>query len=664
MDELQFLLSFGPYERIERYETHSNNSLTTQSLTRFSSSRLMSPTESPNISEISSNTVGSMSNGRLSMPNQSPGFQISSDNFSLGWVSLLGDKAAHPISSSRTGSSYDYLGCFPLGSNVSRRSFGKVVRSQQQLGNMKLLDEIKYLQLNRIGQDLKRFCDALAFQDARCGSDWLAAIQELAHQLSVIGPEKLNPISVYVGLDSGFQINSEARFWAVYSVDEDSALHIYLSRNVQDLSGVILHTFLSSRGCPRLECFQAEVALSEWSESLSPKFSLPPRLIHDISLLSPAELLIFLRTLNLNPPIGDCSLNDLISAACEAQLMDAVDFIQLKELSTTGYLSGRISSRDLIYSRIKWYQLQGCQHIEESVASDMFSMINISITKMLGDRRISELQAITQILESSIKNGRIDSRIDLVAFAIFCAMRKHAFDEAYIEVTDRNTLFNDQSDQAAAFAELFATGARCEAYFDVTPSAFGKLLSDRYRAYHHKTGHEPPIWSDKEPATPSAYAAAKIDVDPEAKNSAMSAYRRFTFLSVFAIPALLDILLLTTTGRGLYLSGYMSHSEQHSATLALMISLLISGAVGTWITCGGSYYLISMAFSAMNMFLVTRLVGGFAFTMVVAIVGLAVVGATDGITAGVVFFLYLIALTSYLCLLASLANFQVSLFLY
>ena len=89
-----------------------------------------------------------------------------------------------------------------------------------------------------------------------------------------------------------------------------------------------------------------------------------------------------------------------------------------------------------------------------------------------------------------------------------------------------------------------------------------------------------------------------------------------------------------------------------------MISLLISGAVGTWITVGGSYYLISMAFSAMNMFVVTRLIGGLAFTLVCSCVGLAAVGATNGIWAGVVFFLYLLALTSYLCLLASLANFS------
>jgi hypothetical protein len=138
----------------------------------------------------------------------------------------------------------------------------------------------------------------------------------------------------------------------------------------------------------------------------------------------------------------------------------------------------------------------------------------------------------------------------------------------------------------------------------------------------------------------------------------MSAHQKFTFLSVFAIPALLDIILLTTTGKGLYLSGDMTETELKSATLGLMISLLISGAVGTWITCGGSYYLISMAFSAMNLFVITRMVGGLAFTLIVAIVGFAIVGGISGIIAGIVFFLYLLVLTAYLILLASLANYQ------
>jgi hypothetical protein len=570
----------------------------------------------------------------------------------------LDSKATNAISASPKGTAFDYLGCFPLGFSVTRKSFIDVVHSQQRLKDMNLLDEIKHPRLMKIGRKLQRFCSALSGHDTRHTTEWLAAMQELAQNLSGLSSNSISPIHAYIGLDSGFQIQPGNRFWAVYGLDEESSLNIFLSRNVQDIEGALIHTFLSSRGCPRHECFQMEIIFSEWSKSLVHPQGLPPRILNDIALLSPAELLKFLQNLNLSPVTGDPLLINLIETACQTQLLDSTDFTQLKETSTTGYLSGRASVNELIQARIQWYRKIGCQHPSESIALENFIQTNDSVTEMLRHRDISALQKLTENLACSIETGKIDARIDLIAFSIFCAMRKHAFDEAYMEVTDRNTLFNDQSDQAAAFAELFATGARCEAYFDVTPSAFGKLLSDRYRAYHHKAGHEPPLWSDADPSTPSAYAAAKIDVDPKFEKSTMSAHQRFTFLSVFAIPALLDILLLTTTGRGLYLSGFMSHMEQHSATLALMISLLVSGAVGTWITCGGSYYLISMAFSAMNMFVVTRLVGGLAFTLAIAAIGLAAVGALDGIVPGIIFSLYLIALTSYLCLLATLANFQ------
>lgn len=49
----------------------------------------------------------------------------------MSWLSVLdrcdGSVVLHPIK----GSEYDYLGCFPLGSVVSRHSFMDVVRSQQ-----------------------------------------------------------------------------------------------------------------------------------------------------------------------------------------------------------------------------------------------------------------------------------------------------------------------------------------------------------------------------------------------------------------------------------------------------------------------------------------------------------------------------------------------------
>jgi len=576
----------------------------------------------------------------------------------LSWLSVLDRFTGSPISYSAEGSSYDYLGCFPLGSVVTRHSFDEVALSQERLKDMRLLDEVNNSRLNGIGELLKQYCVYLSSQTKGSVPGWLAAIQELTQQLCEITENGFNTIRVHIGLDSGFQIQRGARFWAVYSTDEESVLNIYISRNVDDIMGVILHTFLSSRGCPRHECFDAEVSLREWSTATAKQCDLSPRLQKDISLLSPAEILQFLQSLSLSLEPGDLSLGKKLRVACERQLLGITDFKQLRDISTIGFLSGKVSARELISSRVTWYTQSNCLHPEEESALRIFTNIQESVTQILKGRGISQLQCITESLCQIIKDGEVDSRVDLIALSIFCAMRKHAFDEAYMEVTDRNTLFNDQSDQAAAFAELFATGARCEAYFDVTPSAFGKLLSDRYRFYHHKSGHEPPLWSDQNPATPSAYAAAKIDIDDNYKRSSISGARNFTFLSVFAIPALIDILLLTTTGRGLYLSYRMSDTERHAATLALMVSLLISGAVGTWITCGGSYYLISMAFSAMNMFVVTRLVTGLAFTLVAAVLGFVILGGTEGIASGVVFCLYLVALTSYLCLLAALANFQ------
>src|SRR2546421_318156 len=117
-------------------------------------------------------------------------------------------------------------------------------------------------------------------------------------------------------------------------------------------------------------------------------------------------------------------------------------------------------------------------------------------------------------------------------------------------------------------------------------------------------------------------------------------------------------MLLTTTGRGLYLSAYMEKVEQEYATRALMISLLLSGAIGTWISVGGSYYLISMAFSASNMFVLSRLIGGLAFTIAGGLLGFIIIAAVRTFHGAIIFFFYLVALTSYLSLLAALSNYQ------
>ena len=90
-----------------------------------------------------------------------------------------------------------------------------------------------------------------------------------------------------------------------------------------------------------------------------------------------------------------------------------------------------------------------------------------------------------------------------------------------------------------------------------------------------------------------------------------------------------------------------------------MASLLLSGAIGTWISIGGTYYLISMAFSAANMFVLTRLIGGLAFTLAGCLLGFIVIASVESAGLAAVFFIYLFGLTAYLTVLAVLSTYQI-----
>ncbi|KAF3390281.1 hypothetical protein F1880_008989 [Penicillium rolfsii] len=560
------------------------------------------------------------------------------------WVSQVKSQGS-PLSVSMSGQDYTNMGCFPLGSDPSPTAFAEILQSQQRLKGLDLLHPVPATKLQSLSLLFRNFHEnfGMTCEDVHL----LSTIQKLSDSAAD------GSLRISLALDSGLRKTSDSRFWAVYEQDEEK-FEIFVSKNAQGLAGTVLHTFLSAKGFSRHVCYETEVALASWSEDLAPNTNLPRRFVQDIDALSPEERLLLLQHLSLTDSRSELSEN--ICAYIREQLVDAPSFAQLKELNTVGYLEGSTSPEELIRSRIVWYGEQGCVYPSLSASLDLFHQVDQVLTRVLKQHREDELAAITAGLCNLVRVGQIDAYADMVALALFCAARKNAFDEIYAEVTDRNPLFNQHSDQAAAFAESFALGSRCEAYFGVNPSVFGKLLSDRFRAYYSK--HQPPNWINGAPQLATSYAGAQIDVNPDDKPKVMRSYQRFTFLSVFAIPALIDIMLLTLIGRGLYLSAYMTHQEQDSATMALMISLLLSGAIGTWIACGGPYYLISMAFAAANMFVLIRLIAGIAFTVAGGLIGFIGISSVRGPRAGIIFYLYLIGFTIYFSTFASLASFS------
>lgn len=125
---------------------------------------------------------------------------------------------------------------------------------------------------------------------------------------------------------------------------------------------------------------------------------------------------------------------------------------------------------------------------------------------------MADLESITETLRRLLKYLCTDTATDSLAMAVFCVMRKLAFEDVYIEVTDRNPLFNDQSDQGAAFAELFALGSRCETYFDMSPSAFGKLILLKFREQYSDPLRQPPLYKEASIPLQTAYSDPQRDM--------------------------------------------------------------------------------------------------------------------------------------------------------
>ncbi|KAL6231217.1 hypothetical protein BDW75DRAFT_220749 [Aspergillus navahoensis] len=562
------------------------------------------------------------------------------------WVSLTKSQT-NPLSTSIGGLEYKAFGCFPLGAQATASSFAEILKSQQRLKSLGLLHPVPVAKMQSLATILRQFHDGFALSTWGTSDPLTGHIKELSN---LVANDQLH---VYLGLDSGFRKNTDIRFWGVYHMDSEG-FDVFVSKNVQGLAGTVLHTYLSAKGCARHVCFGAETALAKWSKDLVEEVGLPRRLVQDIEALSPEERLLLLQHLSLTDAASD--LTKSICAYLKQQLIEGTSLAQLKQVNTVSYLEGSATLETLVNSRIKWYREQGCSHPSPSACLELFREVETTFPQILKERREANLAQISRGLCQLMQGEQVDAYTDILALALFCTARKGALDEIYQEVTDRNPLFNAHSDQAAAFAESFALGSRCESYFDISPSAFGKLLSERFRKSYKDD--DLPDWINGAPEMATSYAGAQIDVNPDDKVKPMRGYQRFTFLSVFAFPALIDIILLTLIGRGLYLSAFMTYEEQNSATTALMISLLLSGGIGTWIACGGPYYLISMAFAATNLFVFIRFIAGLAFTIAGGLIGFVVVSGVNGPRAGIVFYLYLVALTTYFSGFACLASFS------
>jgi hypothetical protein len=465
---------------------------------------------------------------------------VSPTSSGLDWAMAMEKYAANPLSCSFDGSLYGTLGCFPIGMDASKADFDRVLNSQRRLRNLNLLNRLPATQLHGISQSLSSYGHSSNhFLDIV--PSLREAISNFTDALAETNDEANDPyqLQVYSVLDSGLHTPSGAQFWAVWEVEPRTKSEIiYMSKSVQEVTAVLLHAHLSRLGFSRYQCFLAEYGLREFELGSFTFEQLPPRLCQDLDLLSTSDILLYLQHIRYSECDEDSSMLSAIREHCEELLIDVPTYHQFKKLSNVDYISGTITDEQLVTAKLKWYRHSRLPTLDRCDALQLFRHISDVFDDILWCRDHEKLDVITSAITNITSRESLDSAADFVLFCIFCAARRAGFEEVYVEVSDRNPLFNQYSDQSAAFAELFALGSRCEAYFDIKPSDIGILLSKKHRDYYNKDEHQPPLWIFNAPSFASAYAAAQTDIDPEQKPSVMPAYRRFTFLSVFAIPAL------------------------------------------------------------------------------------------------------------------------------
>ncbi|TID17874.1 hypothetical protein E6O75_ATG10519 [Venturia nashicola] len=579
---------------------------------------------------------------------------------SPAWVSIAPMKSDFSLSNGG-GDSLSSLGCMPLRSSVTSLQYSAVLTTLKQLRDLKMLRMLEEV-------DLPKICTKLQASRARSNNPEL--LDGLVKGLTS------GEICIYKGLDSAFRVPDEAaHLWGLSS--KSRALDIFVSQKAPSAIGVILHTYLAYHGVSRLDRYEEELNLEVTDgDGSSPK--IPVNIRSELAHSTTSELLSLLQRLRVTN--NETPVIDAIRDVCSKSLIENTSQDSWNGDCAKLFLDGSLAIEDVLQRRLEEFARRGAERlpdlnnlcllyraVEELVARALFSADRESL-----DCLLSSLANAYDSLDGKLRY--VDINADLFALIFFCVLRKAAFEDVFIEATDRCPFFLTQPDQAAVFSELWVLGSQCENYFGLKPRALGRIIYDDYRAFLRQ--HPPvDIWDGKQEFTAYSYSqiselclVEETDRSVDTKSSTLrraqkeltEAATSFGALSIFCVPAIADVILLVTTGRGFFSTAFMQSEDLTAANYALIASLLITAWVTGWVGSSGSMYLYSWAFDNANIFFVQRLSGGLIVSLIVATGGFIGFSAQISIRAGGVWAAYLLLLSTYLNLLGVMATMHFS----
>ncbi|KAK3349640.1 hypothetical protein B0T25DRAFT_582541 [Lasiosphaeria hispida] len=561
--------------------------------------------------------------------------------------------------SSADGEPISPLGCVPLAVAASQKQYEAVLETQCHLRDLRMLQQLDDTEFEKLVEEL------MVLQPVSHESGCISALIEGLSRRNVV---------VYRGLGTAFTIpDTDTEFWGLSApcVKENStSIDIFISRRCPSDAATLLHTWLAHHGRPRLHRYEEELRLESASGS-APTVSLllPLSIRTSIERATPSETLFLLQQLQVAQLRHQFSKE--IEKHCKVVLIDQTSAESWNDAHSRQFLDGSVDMRHLLERRLADFTRLGATLLPSmDNLLTLYAGVEQSVSTALFSGTGSVLDAITDSLLhvfdpfGSWNDGEfVDINADLIALMFFCALRALALEDVYLEATDHCPIFS-HSDQAAVFSELWVLGSQCELYFSVTPRALGKIIYNRHRGFLQE--HPPPALDDD-----GERGLMTVYIKPEPPRTGtdkvgnflsgrLANLRRvvaeFGALSIFCLPAMLDIVLLSFVGRGLFMTAYMGDDYLMAACYALLVSLLLSAGVTGWVGSVGNYYLCHYAYGNMVHFHVQRLSGGLVLSLPVGLFGAVIISIKVSLGPALTFFAYLILISTYLNILGILAT--------
>ncbi|KAH7401637.1 hypothetical protein BKA66DRAFT_565254 [Pyrenochaeta sp. MPI-SDFR-AT-0127] len=143
------------------------------------------------------------------------------------------------------------------------------------------------------------------------------AVQELLDDIDI----RSERLQVYTFPDSTRLSSTAPQAWGIFELDTHTrTTYLYISTKSHDFTGTVLHTYMSSRRCTRMQCFLAEYELADLANSLSKEWGLPDRFQKDIDALCTENLAELLERLEQEPISDAPVLMAKLKVYCEEVL--------------------------------------------------------------------------------------------------------------------------------------------------------------------------------------------------------------------------------------------------------------------------------------------------------------------------------------------------------